>query len=193
MQKELTEYDIQANNFLEATNTVINKEYIGTYNRNDFGVRDNYKITITRGSRSINFEFSQSLQNSGRYHIVRNKKSMYKDILAISQSDTLYGVRSANTLFVVEAKYSKDDILRNINDTVLDIVLNENRGAPSNYDILACLQKYPVDSLENFCSDFGYDTDSIKANSLYLAVQKEYMQVASIWNDSELEQLQEIN
>ena len=66
---------------------------------------------------------------------------------------------------------------------------------PDSYDILACLQKYEVGDLKDFCDDFGYDTDSIKAiyyNKMYKAVAKEWSNVQIIWTDAEINQLQEI-
>ena len=74
--------------------------------------------------------------------------------------------------------------------------LNKYRGKPvpkiSAYDLLACLTKYDPGTFENFCSDFGYDTDSRKAESTYHAVQKEYQKVSRFFTDAELVELQEI-
>lgn len=68
-----------------------------------------------------------------------------------------------------------------------------NSGTPPTaYDVLACLQKYDVGDFEDFCSDFGYDTDSRKAEKTYKAVVKEYDNVCKIWSDKEIEDLQEI-
>lgn len=67
------------------------------------------------------------------------------------------------------------------------------RQQPTEYDILACLTKHDVGSFENFCSEFGYDEDSRKAEKTYFTVQKEYSGVCLIWNSKEREQLQEIN
>ena len=64
---------------------------------------------------------------------------------------------------------------------------------PTNYDILACLQKYDVGSFDDFCSEFGYDEDSRKAEKTYNGVCKEYNNVCKIWSEEEIELLQEIN
>jgi hypothetical protein len=63
---------------------------------------------------------------------------------------------------------------------------------PSMYDILACLTKYDVGSFEDFCSEFGYDTDSRTAERTYKAVLKEWAGVERLFSDI-LEELQEIN
>lgn len=64
--------------------------------------------------------------------------------------------------------------------------------APSAYDVLACVQKYDVGSLENFCSEFGYDSDSRKAEKIYKDVCQEYAKVSAFFSAEELEQLQNI-
>lgn len=65
--------------------------------------------------------------------------------------------------------------------------------APTPYDVLSVLTKYDVGTFENFCSDFGYDTDSRKAEKLYKAVLKEWDNVRKLFTDEELNQLQEIS
>lgn len=62
---------------------------------------------------------------------------------------------------------------------------------PTMYDILSCLQKYEVGTFEDFCGDFGYDTDSRTAEKTYKAVCKEYEAMTRLFNQEELEKLQE--
>lgn len=63
---------------------------------------------------------------------------------------------------------------------------------PTAYDILACLQKYDVGSFEDFCGDFGYDTDSRTAERTYKAVCKEFEAIDKLFTSEQIEQLQEI-
>lgn len=72
------------------------------------------------------------------------------------------------------------------------IIGTEKRKRPSAYDLLACLAKYDPDTFENFCEDFGYDTDSRKGLETYLAVQEEWNKVRRFFSTTELEELQEI-
>lgn len=73
-----------------------------------------------------------------------------------------------------------------------DSVYNTERGEnPTEYDILACLQKYDVGTFEDFCAEFGYDEDSRRAEKTYKAVVKEYNNVIRLFDDV-LEELQEI-
>ena len=61
------------------------------------------------------------------------------------------------------------------------------------YDILATLTKYDPIDFNNFCLDFGYNTDSIKALKTYKAVVKEYKAVVRLFGDGDiLDELREI-
>lgn len=64
---------------------------------------------------------------------------------------------------------------------------------PTMYDVLACFQKYDVGSFDDFCSNFGYNEDSITAHKTYKAVCKEYAAIQRLFSVEELEQLQEIS
>jgi len=65
--------------------------------------------------------------------------------------------------------------------------------APTVYDVLACLTKHNVGTLEDFCSEYGYNTDSKFAEQIYLACKKEFEDLQRLWTDSEIEELREIN
>lgn len=86
--------------------------------------------------------------------------------------------------------------------TSTDKVLSEQRWgfhcihvkpiAPKMYDVLTCLTKHDPETFEDFCSEFGYDTDSKKAEKTYNAVLQEYVGVLRLFADV-IEELQEIN
>ena len=63
---------------------------------------------------------------------------------------------------------------------------------PTAYDVLACLQKSEVGTFEDFCNDYDYDNDSLKALKIYKAVKKEYNHVYNIFGDV-MDELEEIN
>lgn len=61
---------------------------------------------------------------------------------------------------------------------------------PSAYEVLCCLQKYPVDTFEDFCSEFGceeYDefTGCVNKRSrrIYNALNREYESVFRVFGD----------
>jgi len=66
-----------------------------------------------------------------------------------------------------------------------------NGQKPTAYDILAGVQKNDPGTFEDFCSDFGYDEDSRKAEKIYFAVQKEWTGIERIFGDV-IKELQEI-
>ena len=68
---------------------------------------------------------------------------------------------------------------------------------PTAYDILACLQKYEVETdLIDFCNEFGYETDTREqienAKRIHKACLKEYKNVMRLFEDviDELEEIQ---
>jgi hypothetical protein len=66
------------------------------------------------------------------------------------------------------------------------------RVKPDLYDVLACLTKYDPGTFEMFCSNFGYDTDSRKAEKVYHDVCKEWRGVERLFGNT-LDQLRGID
>lgn len=140
----------------------------GKHFGDDDKTRDIYTISLIRGSRTYSFEFGQSIMNS----------QYYKDIHG--RTYTLSGeCRTGN--------YKIDDMDKY--KTYLELVKGKE---PSLYDILSCLAFYNPGTFEEFCSEFGYDTDSRKALSTYIGVVEEWSKVQTLFNDYELEILREI-
>jgi hypothetical protein len=179
--KTISEYQQKAIKFLKSTNTQFNAEFLrfGKYFSDDKEGRDIYKITLTRGNRVYSFEFGQSINKSGEYKVAKHLENK------IWCEQTTGGKKSLTANEFKKLKY--------IQGIERDILKNENFSAPNEYDVLACLTKYDPGSFENFCSDFGYDVDSRKAEKIYLAVKDEYLNVTRLFNDEEIQILLEIN
>lgn len=66
---------------------------------------------------------------------------------------------------------------------------------PSEYDVLACLQKYEIGDFDDFCFDYGYTFDTerkyVKVKQIYFAVVDEYRNVCRLFHDV-MEELEEI-
>ena len=62
---------------------------------------------------------------------------------------------------------------------------------PTAYDVLACLEKYEVGDLDNFCAEFGYDIYAEETEAIYKGVKAEYSHVVEMFEDC-LEELREI-
>lgn len=64
---------------------------------------------------------------------------------------------------------------------------------PTAYDIFATLTKYDPDTFEDFCANYGYDSDSRSAEKTYKAVCKEYAALCRLYTEDQLEEMREIN
>lgn len=65
--------------------------------------------------------------------------------------------------------------------------------SPTAYDVLASIQKSDPGTFEDFCGDFGYDTDSRKGEKIYKAVADEYKNVSRLFTETELAELMNIS
>ena len=66
------------------------------------------------------------------------------------------------------------------------------KAKPTEYDILACVEKHSYDSFSDFCSEFGYSTDSISAREIFLACGEEYAGLRRIFTEEQMGKLREI-
>jgi hypothetical protein len=78
-----------------------------------------------------------------------------------------------------------------------DSINNTNTGKqPTEYDILACLQKYEVGDFEDFVSEYGYEVDDFhdkqRAKNIYYAVCVEYAKVKRCFTEEQIEEMCEI-
>lgn len=156
-------YEQQAEDFLTKTKTTIEIEYIG---------------------HGMHFDDDKQTRDIYRFTI---KKGERKYTATFGQSIVNSGTATADHVFT-------DDYIRMgrpyPNKDGSDY--KQKRKAPRAYDILSCLTKSDPGTFEDFCADFGYNTDSRKAEKVYFAVQKEFKGVCSIWNEAEREQLADI-
>lgn len=177
----MNNYEKQAQDFLDKTQTTFKAEFIKTdfHFNGDKEKRDIYKITLQRGNRKMVFNFGASLNDSGFYFTQGAKK------------------------VGIDREFLKENLSENKLKTRLEMLIPGTRfqdcdkihfpKTPTPYAILACLQKYEVGSFENFCNEFGYNVDSRKAEKTYNAVLKEWQEVQKLWSDKEIALLQKIN
>lgn len=173
----MNEYQKQAIEFLRKTNTTLEIKFLKNdyHFQDDKEKRDIYEITLSRGSRKYIFNFGQSLANSG-FYVKQGKKITHIDRKHLNSKDLWAFIKYKSGIQF---------------DSKIDTI--HKPTPPNEYDILACLTKYNPDTLENFCSEFGYNPDSKKDNKIYEAVRDEYLIVIGLFNDAEMRELQEIN
>lgn len=72
----------------------------------------------------------------------------------------------------------------------------ERNIKPTEYDILACLEKYDVGTIDDFVSEFGYEvhkwSDVKRIENIYNATVKEYQNLCRIFTPEQMEALREI-
>jgi len=76
-----------------------------------------------------------------------------------------------------------------------DSIANAEKGErPTPYDVLTCVSSDSnvYDSFEDFCGEFGYDTDSRKAEGTWKKVKKFADRINAFFTETELEEFQEI-
>jgi len=143
--------------------------------QDDTEKRDIYKITLKRGSRKYTFKFGQSVFHSGKYighkNLCLNKLGKY----LFTEEE----VKKMPSFYKSPAHH--------------DIKLNKNFEEPKLYNVITCLQKYDIGTFEDFCGEFGYDEDSLKAERTYNAVRDEYQNICALFSDDELEVLNSIS
>ena len=180
----MEEYIKQAQDFLNKTNTELKIVFLkhDIYFDDDHP-RDIYQCTLTRGQRSYSFTFGQSIINSMKY-----KNTLTKEVfLCDGSSEKSYYKK-------VTQKYLKEfckplQVYVKVDGKAKHVI---KRKEPNAYDILASMESYPIDDFQDFCDCFDYDTDSIKTLKVYRSCKEQYENLCMLFNDQELEELQEI-
>ncbi len=176
-----TDYQQQAIDFLNKVEAKIEMNYLksGKHFDDDKENRDIYGVTITnKRGRKYTFNFGQSYSNSGFYYTKGRTKYLLPDKLLNKNKSELGRFIKSN----IDWEY--------LNNGKSDIIHYPVK--PTEYDILACITKYDPDTFENFCSEFGYDTDSRRAEAIYEAVKDEYLNICRLFNEDELNEMAEI-
>ncbi len=176
------EYEEQAEKFLKDTQTVLKVEFLkhDFHFKDDEDKRDIYEVSLNRNGREFKFNFGQSIAESSFKLINENTNKEVKyywfDKLTYNKDR--------------DKKKLEKDIVSKIGSLgCLKLVFGEE---PTSYDILACLTTSEVGTFKDFCDDFGYDDDSIKAEGIYKAVLNEYNNLKILYSEEELNKLGEI-
>jgi len=165
--KKHNNYELQAEFFLKDIGVKFECQYLKTDKHfvRDTHTRDIYVITLSRGTRVMTINFGQSHTCSGKFH----KWGNYKQGV-VNEKPKLDHMRSW--------------------------IKNEEFKEPTEYSVLACLTKNDVGSFDDFICDLGYIIDSKEsyegAQKIYKACVKEWDNVQKLFNDKEIEELQEI-
>lgn len=174
VSKMANEYQEQALEFLRKANATMKIEVVGPgySDWDDNNVRIQHRVTLTTPKGSYTFPF----WGSGLQAEFWDTPSALEKV-----ARKTFGRHYEGLINSEKAKIRK--IIRERSE---ELKLKE-------YDVLAYFTAYDPGTHEDFCADFGYDTDSIRGLKTYLAVQKEYHELSRIFTPEQLEAIQEIS
>lgn len=175
----MNNYNKQAINFLESTNTTLEvvkavPQIPPQWAKNDKDAHKHikYSVTLKNSKHSYTFDCWGSIDDYN--------KATFESRNDINGQLKLDIIAKAKRSFVMLTNEQIKIIL-------LDMV------KPSEYDILACLSPMYEDTFEDFCGSFGYDTDSRTAEDTYKRCIEKDRQLHKLFTHEQLEQLAEIN
>lgn len=170
----MIDYQAQAKQFLLDCNATMEIKFVGkeipAHWKGETKPHNKYQFTITTSKGKYTSYFWDSLHNTEASEMTaedyakKKYKARYQDLTMFHKSRVLQDLKS------LKAKVK-----------------------PTEYDILACLEKYGYDSFSDFCAEFGYSTDSISARETFLACGEEYAGLRRIFTEEQMEKLREIN
>jgi len=181
-----TDYNANAKKFLSDTETTISITEATTQKTSPWCKKGekhgiNYTVTLENKNHKYTFDFWGSIAN--------------KEIadLVLSTENMMYEGYS----FKLKNELKKRDI--DINPfnyrfrpkQLLEVIKKEI--IPTEYDIFACLNVLSDDNFEDFCSTYGYDTDSIQAEKTYNACIEQDRNIRKLFNHNQIELLTEID
>jgi hypothetical protein len=187
METMISEYQSQAIEFLTKTNTEIKVEFIKTdyHFIDDKSKRDIYKITLKRGNREYSFNFGQSINDSVKFYQMNNSANYYTidgtEYLKDKRSGSILSQNGIDSLLLTNRIGRDSQQFKKVLGT-----------QPDEYSVLSSLTTIPVDTFEDFCDNYGYDKDSIKAFKIYELVKEEWRNIQMLFSDEEIEILSEI-
>lgn len=177
--------NVNTDRFLNSKKIELKIEFIKNdkYFTDDKDKRDIYKISLKRDKREISFNFGQSIIDSGFKIVYKfaDNESKFKHTFT---NDHLYN-----------SKNVKQDITKLFNEKKnnfgfsAEIESIELPKPPTAYDVLACLQKHEFRDFQDFCDQYGFDNDSIKALKTYNNVVAEYKKVTYLFTNQEIEEM----
>lgn len=169
----MTDCQTQAKQFLADCNATMEINFIGkevpSHWLGETKPHNKYQFTITTPKGKYTSYFWDSLHNT-----------------EVSEMDLQsYAERKYKIHWYDVSAFEKGKAIRE-----LDIL--KAKAKPTEYDILACVEKYSYDSFSDFCAEFGYSTDSISARETFLACGEEYAGLRRIFTEEQMEKMREI-
>jgi hypothetical protein len=169
----MNEYEKQAADFLSDTGTTLTVVYLytGPYFDGEEENRDIYQFTLQNKRGVYSARYGDSLRNTAINAICRDRHGC---TVALARTAGLISPYQRVVDLHAAAKKAKP-------------------VKPTAYHILACLSGYDPGTFRQWCDEYGYDTDSMKAHKIYMAVQEEWEGMCRLFTTEERERLAEIS
>lgn len=171
-KQRLSEFDIVVKDFCEKENIKIDINYQCHRKRLGDIPTAVFVVEIKTPKGSYEFEFSDSVINSYVVLDTRTNKATNK----YNIKNEFYNESAINGCSDMHGLYK-----------ILRVIPN-----PTEYDILSCLTYYCPNDFEEFCMEYGYNSDSIKDLETYRRVLNENKNIKRIFTKEQIEKLQEI-
>lgn len=121
---------------------------------------------------------------------ILNKSGIETDIAYITRSYTNWDKDNLHNQYKVVLKRGNEQMQFDFWDSLYN---TQNNIRPSTYDVIACLEWYDIYDFEDFCLNFGYNTDSIKAFEIYKTYQKQQKELFKLIPEEKIrEEIREI-
>lgn len=173
----MSEYQQQALDFLEKCNAKMEIEFIGVetnQNWNDNAKRNKYRFTITTPKGKMSGDFWDSIMNTNMH------------LMTLNDFCVKYYRRKTEWMSSGEKVRASQELTK-----------LRKKAVPTPYDILSCMQKYDVGTMNDFFDEFGYEVhsadDMFCFMNTYNAVVKEYRDLCRIFTEEQMEMLREIS
>ena len=172
----MTEYQQQALDFLKSCNATMDIEFLCTdvnQNWNDNSKRNKYRFTITTPRGKMSGDFWDSIHNTE---------------ITLMTPET-YSRKYYRMHYESLMRHEQVQIRKSLQEL-------KAKAVPTPYDILACMEKYEVGTMNDFFDEFGYEVhsadDMFTFMNTYNAVVKEYRDLCRIFTEEQMEMLREI-
>lgn len=121
---------------------------------------------------------------------ILNENDIKVNIIYITQSYTNWDKENLHNQYKIVVKRGNKQMQYDFWDSLAN---TQECKKPSIYDVVSCLEWYSIYDFEDFCCNFGYDTDSLKAFNIYTECQKQQKELFEIIPEEEIrEQIREI-
>lgn len=170
----MSEYVKQAKDFLTSCNATMRIKYVGLEKPNwDDKPHCVYDCTIKTPRGEMMVHFYDSLHNT--------------EIMTMSAEEWYEKTE--------KRRYDCADYWDKMRVS-MDRAEKKKTARPTAYDVLACIQKYDVGSMDDFFAEFGYEIkcvqDMTNFINTYNAVVKEYNDVRRCFTEEQIDKLSEI-